>query len=357
MKATMRHGRGSAKHNEHDPETKNARWDKTKSGDNYVITCMDDEDTKTYYSETDAELMFYEKTFGKTLEKQNEKYIKKQGKNTDRVKSMEQWMQAERHRPVETILQVGDKDNHPTPEELYDMVVDYGNWMEDRFEGHYSLISATCHVDEATPHFHLRGVWHYTDENGLEQTGIKETMKRMGIPLPDPTQPEGRNNYRKTVVDTECREKWYDIVESYGYTIDRTPQKRGFGFIPAPGYAAYAQAMEEVNDMAAEAHQRLENALERERDIEVREKELKALETALNEREETMRKKEMELTSRAKLESDVKHLSEDYEKLKEHPLYRNEKAKAFIDKRVEITKAITTANSMYSGSGEEREKE
>lgn len=357
MKATMRHGRGSAKHNEHDPETKNARWDKTKSGDNYVITCMDDEDTKTYYSETDAELMFYEKTFGKTLEKQNEKYIKKQGKNTDRVKSMEQWMQAERHRPVETILQVGDKDNHPTPDELYDMVVDYGNWMEDRFEGHYSLISATCHVDEATPHFHLRGVWHYTDENGLEQTGIKETMKRMGIPLPDPTQPEGRNNYRKTVVDTECREKWYDIVESYGYTIDRTPQKRGFGFIPAPGYAAYAQAMEEVNDMAAEAHQRLENALERERDIEVREKELKALETALNEREETMRKKEMELTSRAKLESDVKHLSEDYEKLKEHPLYRNEKAKAFIDKRVEITKAITTANSMYSGSGEEREKE
>lgn len=350
MKATMRHGRGSAKHNEHDPSTKNARWDKTKSGDNYVITCMDDDDTETYFSETEAELMFYEKTFGKTLAQQNEKYIKKQGKNTDRVKSMKEWMEAERHRPTETILQVGDKNNHPTPEELYDMVVDYGSWLEDKFEGHYSLISATCHVDEATPHFHLRGVWHYTDENGLEQTGIKETMKRMGVPLPDPTQPEGRNNYRKAVVDAECREKWYDIVESYGYTIDRTPQKRGFGHIPAPAYSAYAQAMDEVNGMAAEASQRLENALEREKGIEVREKRLKALETSLNEREG-------ELTSRAKLESDLQHLSEDYEKLKQHPLYRNEKAKAFIDKRAEIAKAITTANSMYHVSGGEREKE
>lgn len=350
MKATMRHGRGSAKHNEHDPATKNARWDKTKSGDNYVTTCMDDDDTETYFSETEAELMFYEKTFGKTLAKQNEKYIKKQGKNTDRVKSMEEWMKAERHRPTETILQVGDKNNHPTPDELYDMVGDYANWMEDRFGGHYSLISASCHVDEATPHFHVRGVWHYTDENGLEQTGIKETMKRMGVPLPDPSQPEGRNNYRKAVVDAECREKWYDIIESYGYTIDRTPQKRGFEHIPAPAYSAYAQAMDEVNGLAAEASQRLENALEREKGIEVREKRLKALETSLNERER-------ELTSRAKLESDVKHLSEDYEKLKQHPLYRNEKAKTFIDKRAEIAKVMAKANNMHYTSGDEREKE
>lgn len=252
MRVTLHNGKGYAKHNDHvkgkrEPKT---HIDYSKTKDNLTWTCMDDikedESESTRRGIKEAELMFYNSFFSGTLAKQNAKYEAKG--NYKRIRGMEEWSEAERHRPTECILQIGDKDTHSNAEELAEACERYVAWKQERFKDNLKIISISIHVDESTPHCHLREVWYHMDEDGLPQPGIKDAMRSMGVPLPYPDKPEGRNNYRKATIDAECREKWLDICEELGLDIEREPDKsRKQGHMGIEAYAEYSEAMEELD--------------------------------------------------------------------------------------------------------------
>ncbi len=208
IKASYHSGKGYAKHNNHYPVKRD------KGNINYDLTSKNKIWTRKK-GVTDvvlAEKMVYDEYFTEELEQQNKKYRKKG--NYKYIRTMEEWMQAERHRAVENILQVGSINGYIDPDDLWDCYIEFTRWRKQQYGNNIILISAVLHVDESTPHIHERYVWYWTDSDGVKHTGMKKSMKQAGIDLPEPDKPEGRFNYRKITFDAACREKWLDIVEA-----------------------------------------------------------------------------------------------------------------------------------------------
>lgn len=243
MRCTYHCGkRGNIKHNKHLEETKNASWDKEKTKNNHTV-CLYQSDSSDYEK---YELQMYEELFGETLEHQNARYIKKG--NYKKIRSMEQWKEAYKNKPCETILQIGKKNNHADAETLETCVREFVKWKNERCNGHYKALHYTLHVDESTPHIHLDEVYFYTDEHGDRRPGIKDAMRQLGIPLPKPDEEEGENNYRKAVLDEECRGKWQEILIEHGLDIETEPDRsRSVGHMGVEPYKAYISSVEAFN--------------------------------------------------------------------------------------------------------------
>lgn len=242
MRVSMHSGRGSAHHNDHPQTKKKPGYNPELTPNNENYTIMDTDDTS--YSAEAGEALFYQTFFGDALAKQNRK-CEERGQY-GRVRSMDEWMKARQHQATETIFQIGDKDEHPDAELLTEAFDEFIEWKAERYKDNLRVISASCHVDESTPHIHVREVWFYHDEDGIPQPGIKKAMAEAGVPLPDPTKPEGRDNYRKATVDAECRAKWQDIVKSKGLEIETKPKERTVGHMGCDAYREYAKSMETV---------------------------------------------------------------------------------------------------------------
>lgn len=243
MRCTYHCGkRGNIKHNKHLEETKNASWDKEKTKDNHTV-CLYQSDSNDYEK---YELQMYEELFGETLEHQNARYIKKG--NYKKIRSMEQWKEAYKNKPCETILQIGDKNSHADAETLETCVREFVKWKSKKCKGHYKPLHYTLHLDESTPHIHLDEVYFYTDEHGDRRPGIKDAMRQLGIPLPKPDEEEGENNYRKAVLDEECRFKWQLILIEHGLDIETEPDRsRSVGHMGIKPYKAYISSVEALN--------------------------------------------------------------------------------------------------------------
>lgn len=243
MRCTYHCGkRGNIKHNKHLEETKNARWDKEKTKDNHTV-CLYQSDSNDYEK---YELQMYEELFGETLEHQNARYIKKG--NYKKIRSMEQWKEAYKNKPCETILQIGKKNNHADAETLETCVREFVKWKNERCDGHYKALHYTLHLDESTPHIHLDEVYIYTDAHGDKRPGIKDAMRQLGVPLPKPDEEEDENNYRKAVLDEECRGKWQEILIEHGLDIETEPDRsRSVGHMGVEPYKAYISSVEAFN--------------------------------------------------------------------------------------------------------------
>ena len=277
MRETMHCGkRGNIKHNDHDPDIKNAEWDKQKTKDNYHWMKDGDEGD----SVADAELKSYNRIYGSALALQNQKHIN--NRQYGRVREMKDWMESAQYKSCEMILQIGDKDEHiEDVDALWSCAVELVNWKQKRYKGNYETLSISLHVDESTPHIHVRETWFYHDEPGVAHPGIKGAMKEMGVARPDPTKADGKDNYRKATVDAECRAKWCEIIKAHGIEIETEPL--------SPRKHMDKKTFKEFKES--------EKALsERERKVSKRESELKTRETSLNVSERVLRAKEQELT-------------------------------------------------------------
>lgn len=100
---------------------------------------------------------------------------------------------------------------------------DFHEWHQQKFGNHIKTLNMALHVDEATPHIHLRRVWIYEHEKGFQAIGQHKALLQMGFELPDPTKPRGRNNNLKQVYTAECREKWLDLCYKHGLSVSREP--------------------------------------------------------------------------------------------------------------------------------------
>ena len=180
-----------------------------------------------YYGNPDltfdqAEQIFYEDTFKQTLDQTNAKYTKSGHK--DRCKTMDQWRSSKQHCPEEIIIQIGSVEGHADPEIFKQCVSEYLAELEQY--NRIKVLDYAIHLDEAVPHAHIRRVW-LAQKDGLWTTGQEQALKDMGVDLPDPEKSPGKNNNRKMTFDKRMREKWLDICERNGLTVERDPLPDG----------------------------------------------------------------------------------------------------------------------------------
>ena len=290
MRVSMHCGQGNAKHNDHnETKKKDGHIDQKLKNKNRNWTICDEPDFGNFYGIEDAEKMFYNSFFEQALKTQNEKY-KAKGQYA-RLRTMEQWMESKQHRPSETILQIGTVDDGVDPDALWDCVTEFYDWKQERYKDNYMLISLAQHNDEPAhaSHVHAREIWFWTDDAGVTHPGIKKSLKQAGVPLPKLDEPEGATNYRKAVVDAECRKKWQEIVMEHGFEIEVEPDKsRQYGHMGRTAWSAFRGAMDEVNERTVAVKVR-------EVDVKQREAALHARETRLNTQERDLKEKEREI--------------------------------------------------------------
>ena len=174
------------------------------------------------------EQQFYEDYFAEALERRNAKAII--GKKPDRVQTMEQYRHNAKACVEECILEIGTRNDKIPPAVLNECFREYVQWHWEQYPN-VVLLDASMHTDEpnAGAHIHLRQVWVVeAEENGKTWLEIsqKKALEAMGFERPDLTAKAGQRNNAKMTFTAETREKWLDIVEQHGISVERKPREK-----------------------------------------------------------------------------------------------------------------------------------
>lgn len=219
MRATQHSGRmGSPRHNDRS-------FDKDKAS--HIDKSMTSENKYMSYDGlpfAEAERKFYQDHFQEMIADINERA--KKAYHPERMTDVDKLLQSKKTMPEEVILQIGDQDTHITAEQLQEVAEDFRNWHDKKFGEHVVFLDMALHVDEKTPHIHLRKVWMYEHEKGFKAIGQHKALEQMGYELPDKSKPRGRNNNLKQVYTAECREKWLEICKNHELEIEERPLHR-----------------------------------------------------------------------------------------------------------------------------------
>lgn len=225
MRVSQHSGReGSAKHNDRSFDTTKAEHiDATRTKDNitYKLNGLQGDTLEA------QELDYYRKTYGAGIEARNARYIAQ--RHPERCRTAEDFYRAAKTRPEEMILQIGSHvDGSADREQLRACLDDYLGTLQawNREHGHpFQILDAAVHVDETTPHIHVRRVWNAPDKDGNLMPGQNAALERAGVPFPDPGKPVGRYNNRKMTFDAWARGQWQEIARSHGFQIETEPIK------------------------------------------------------------------------------------------------------------------------------------
>lgn len=225
LRVSQHSGRqGSAKHNdrsflagrsdswrqEHAPHI-----DTNKTTDNVVWTWDGQTDVEA------SERAWYAQEYQKAQEATNARYAREG--HSDRCKSTNQLYEGRLTRPEEMILQVGKQADNVDPADFAQAVDKYLDKLDEWdtvHGGHMHILSIALHVDESSPHLHIRRVWDYTDRDGLCRLGQAKALEAAGVPLPDPSKPTGRYNNRKMSFDAQARSWWQEACKEQGWEIE-----------------------------------------------------------------------------------------------------------------------------------------
>ena len=217
--------RGNASHNdreflkgmtEEEIQEKAPHIDRSRSKYNKLVCVYKD---KTF---EEAELEFYKRNFQKFADEKNRRAIKARHKERANITTKKLW-ESERTRPEETILQIGDMHDYPdNPKILVKVFEELQRYSNEITHKHAKMLDAALHMDESTPHIHIRKVWVYK-ENGIKKIGQEKALEQAGFKLPHPDEPRSRYNNRKRVYDQMMREKLYELCKEHGLEIDVVP--------------------------------------------------------------------------------------------------------------------------------------
>lgn len=162
----------------------------------------------------DAEKEFYELHCRAHLDAVNRRH--REQRHPERVRDMDAYRTARQTCPEETLLMIGNKDEHLPPRTLRAICEGLRNWEENTVPG-LRVLDMALHVDEeGAPHIHMRKAWIYRDENNVESIAQSKALQAAGIPLPHPDRPAGRHNNRKQVFSAMERQALYEICREYG---------------------------------------------------------------------------------------------------------------------------------------------
>lgn len=311
MRATNHHGRGTARHVSRKGFDA-PHIDRAKAKDNIYWTW----DSKASHDAPDvemSELRYYRQSYQPGLDEQNSKH--KVRRQYARIRTIEDVYHARNTQPEESLLYIGNRDNltDVSTGALWRCVADYVNWEKAYSKAHgdfYKPLSLALHADEQGQiHVHERGVYQHKDDAGNWQIGQARALEAAGIPLPHPSKPRDKYNNRKQSWDAVRRKKWIDIVESYGFAIEREPEASR-PHLPLEAWQALQEQTAEIDierrQMTAEADKisKMRQAVDKERTVlnsrrqalEQWEQELDEQETALEALKTSLESREAVLT-------------------------------------------------------------
>lgn len=227
MRATYRCSRtGSARHNDRDFDlSKATHINQRRTDDNYNWHLFKHKFPDKTFSE--IEEIFYTKQYSASLNAVNSRY--KAQNHSERCKTIQDLLKSPKTRPEEVILQIGNMNEYPKAEVLMECAVELTKQMakwNKQHGSHLHILNLSVHLDEKTPHVHLRRCFDYIDKDGFPRLGQERALKAAGVELPSPDKPEGRYNNRKITFDNMMRDKWQEILKSHGLEIETDPMPR-----------------------------------------------------------------------------------------------------------------------------------
>lgn len=215
-KATLHMGKqGASKHNDRTFNLDNAPHihQEMKGYNRYIY--LQGREEMTF---EEMELDYYKEHYGEALAEQNKMYEAKRQKG--RMKNMEYWVKHDKQKkPDEFILQVGNKKDSVDGYTLLECMKEFCGKISKKYGANFHMLDMALHMDEETPHAHLRGVFDY-EENGIRKIGTDRALKELGIEAPKPNEKIGRYNNRKQTFTEEVRKLWHEVIKEHGIQID-----------------------------------------------------------------------------------------------------------------------------------------
>lgn len=264
MRLTSHNGRAdsSGRHNDRNFDLSKAPHIlQEKVKDNRYFTYNGEMD-KTF---AEIEKSYYKEHFGDYIRYQNKK--NKEHRHGNRIRTIDQYHSSRNTRPEDKIIQIGDKDNHIEGDLLWEVALEYQSRFDKMFGEHCRILDMALHMDEETPHIHIRRVWSYMDENGFEKVGQTRALDALGILSRDPAGPEGKLNNAKVTFSAIDRDLLMEICREKGIELEEEPkQKRRH--LSTPEYKKMSEELEELERERGMIRQELQEMREELKDNE-----------------------------------------------------------------------------------------
>lgn len=300
----------------------------------------------------DAEKEFYELHCREHLDAVNQRH--REQRHPERVRDMDAYRTARQTCPEETLLMIGNKDEHLPPKTLRAICEDLRNWEENTVSG-LKVLDIALHVDEeGAPHIHMRKAWIYRDENNVESIAQSKTLQAAGIPLPHPDKPAGRHNNRKQTFSAMERQALYEICQEYGLEslLEMQPREKSQSGREFEDYKA-----SKAEERAKAAEMRARMAEEKTKQAEESLRKIKGAKTHAQKRtqqaQERAREQEGKNRSLQAAESQMRSNMEKEQRTARQLAEMNQKAR----KKLQRTQKQLEALKLYLSKAEQRQLE
>lgn len=186
------------------------------------------------FSFEEIEHAYYLEHYGDHIEAQNARNEKT--RHTERNRTIDDLLKNNKTCPEESIFQIGTIEESVAPETLVQVVSEFYEEFEKHFGSHVHILNWALHLDEGTPHIHERHVFDCENKYGELCPQQEKALEALGIPLPEPDKPRGRNNNRKQTFDAICREMLFEIAQKHGLHLDQEPEYGGRTYLEKQDY-------------------------------------------------------------------------------------------------------------------------
>lgn len=187
----------------------------------------------------DIEKMYYEDHYYNFVQGQNARNEK--NRHSERNRTTEDLLKNKMTCPEETIFQIGKEGEHISGTQLFRVADTFMKKFEGMFGDHVHILDFALHMDETTPHIHERHVFDCENKYGELCPQQEKALEALGIPLPNPDKPRGRNNNRKMTFDLICRNLLLDICREQGLEIEEEPEYGGKKYLEKQEFIIQAQ--------------------------------------------------------------------------------------------------------------------
>ena len=265
MKASRHNGRSGkhgvydVKHNDRDFDVEHSEHiDSERTKQNVYWDCYQGysfagSSQERQFNFTEIERAYYYEHYSDFVDAQNER--NEQARHPERNRTIDDVLKNNKTCPEESIYQIGTLGESVSPETLFRIVNEFYEEFERRFGSHIHILDWALHLDEGTPHIHERHVFDCQNRYGELCPQQEKALEELGIPLPNPEKPKGRNNNRKQTFDAVCRTILFDIARRHGLHLDQEPSYGGRDYLEKQDYilmkqkeqlAAQEQKLEEL---------------------------------------------------------------------------------------------------------------
>ena len=235
-----KHGVYDVKHNDRDFDVANSEHidaERTKLNvywDCYQGYCLNGDTSERKMTFTGIEKAYYFEHYGDHVDAQNERNEK--AGHAERNRTTDDVLKNNKTCPEESILQLGNIDCSVTPDVLAKVVAEFFEEFEKRYGSHVHILDWALHLDEATPHVHVRQVYDALNKYGELCPQQEKALEELGFELPDPTKNRSRFNNRKMCFDAECRKLFLDIGQKNGVELEYEPEYGGASYLEKQDY-------------------------------------------------------------------------------------------------------------------------